>query len=535
MTYLSARSRLSACFVSVVAVLAFAALALAGTASAATKAPTSDLTNQCSGANIKGQGSTFQAPAQEPVWNVDFNASTDTNLLGCAGNTGQGDLKKPTVTYESTGTHSGSGACLKGFGAGATPKYEEYPYCGTDEAPNATSIAQMEANKASSDTETRTIESIPVLQGAVAVLVHLPEGCVAQDEAKVATKLVKEGRIAFDDVTVAKIFEGVIRNWKEVEEAQTDDHVKITCTGGAAEEETPINVVVRTDKSGTTHIFKSFLAQVEPEPHTFEAEEFNEISEEGVKVKNPCGTILPAGPKSWQNVQEGCENQRWPLAAKVVRPFLKGNPGVIGAVNSTASSITYADLAVARKEGFFSKKCVAPAKAPNCGGENKKGSEVKLGEQNHRFWAPIQNSSVAGVEYADPASNQDIEKAANSNCAKTTYIGKIGEVIPPVSTREIWSTVKAQLVQVKYPICGLTYDLALREYKPYILPHGGTVAEEELGKEVAQTTRDYLLWELNSKPQGGGNLIKNHDYEKLSGTVLKEAETGVKEIGWEKP
>jgi ABC-type phosphate transport system substrate-binding protein len=527
MTYLSARRMLSACVASVAVVVALAA---AGTASAA-----SDLTKQCSGANIKAEGSTFQAPAQESVWNIEFNASTDTNVLGCAGNTGQGDLKKPTVTYESTGTHAGSGACLKGFGDGATPKYEEFPFCGTDEAPNSAAVALMEANKAASDTETKTIESIPVLQGAEAVIIHLPAHCVAKDEADVAGKVVKDGRLALDDTTVAKIFEGEISNWKEVETAQADAHDVITCTGGAAEEETPINVVVRTDKSGTTHIFKSFLAQAEPAPHEFEAEEFNEIEEEGVKKLNPCNAIIPAGKVTWEKVQEGCENQRWPLKAKVVRPFLKGNPGVVGEVNAKPSSIGYADLATARKEGFFSKKCVPPAKAPECGGENKKGSATAQGEQNHRFWATIQNSEVAGKEYADPASNQDVEKAANSNCANTKYVGKIGEVIPPKSTRELWSTVKAQLVQAKYTICGLTYDLALREYKPYILPHGGTVAEEEKGKEVAQTTRDYLLWELNTKAEGGGTLIKNHDYEKVSGTVLKEAETGVKEIGWEIP
>ena len=142
---------------------------------------------------------------------------------------------------------------------------------------------------------------------------------------------------------------------------------------------------------------------------------------------------------------------------------------------------------------------------------------------------------MAGVEYTDPSSDADVEKAANSNCANTKYIGKIGEVIPPTSTRELWSTVKAQLVQIKYAICGLTYDLALLTYKPYILPHGGTLAEEEEGKAVAQTARDYLLWEISTKTQGGGYDIKNHDYEKVSGTILKEAEKGVKEIGWAVP
>ncbi len=260
---------------------------------------------------------------------------------------------------------------------------------------------------------------------------------------------------------------------------------------------------------------------------------FNEIEEEGVKVKNPCKAVLPPQKKTWENVQEGCENQRWPLKAKVVRPFKKGNPGVIGEVNAKASSITYADLAAARKEQFFSKKCVPPTKPPFCGGENKKGSESKLGEQNTRFWAPIQNSATAGGEYADPSSDADVEKLANSNCANTKYIGKIGEVIPPVSTRELWSTVKAQLVQVKYPICGLTYALALREYKAYMQP--GTTAEEEEDLAKAQTVRDYLRWALSTKTEGGGNLIKNHDYEKVSGTVQKEAEAGAKEIGWVTP
>ncbi len=528
MTYHSARRMLSAC-IAAVALVAALAMATAGTASA-----TSDLTNQCSGANIKGQGSTFQAPAQEPVWNVDFNASADTNVLGCAGNAGQGDGKKPTVTYESTGSHSGSGACLKGFGDNAIPKYEEYPYCGTDEAPNSEDEAVMEAHKAARDTETKTIESIPVLQGAVAVLIHLPSGCVAQDEADVGGKVVKEGRLALDDTTVVKIYEGAIRNWKELVEAQSDAHDQLTCTGGATEEETPINVVVRTDRSGTTHIFKSFLAQIEP-AHEVEMEEFNQIEEGGEKRNNPCGVRFAPEFRTWADVQGGCENQRWPRAAHVIRPFIVGNPGVIGEVNAKPSSIGYADLAVARKEGFFSKKCVSPFKAPECGGENSKGSSTKLGEQNHKFWAVIQNSEVAGAEYTDPANNDDIEKVDASDCADTLYIGKIGEVIPPVSTREPWSTVKAQLVQKNYPICGLTYDLALREYEPYILPTGGTLAEEEKGKEVAQTTRDYLLWELSTTTQGGEYDIKDHDYEKVSGTILKEAEAGVKEIGWEKP
>ena len=516
MTYLSARRMLSACVVSAAAV---AALAAPGTASA-----TSDLTHQCAGSNIKGLGSTFQAPAQQTVWNVDFNAATDTNVLGCAGNPGQGDLKTPTATYESTGSHAGSGACLKAFGDGEAPKYSEYGYCGTDEAPNEGAKALMEANKEASDKEAKTIETIPVLQGSVAVLIHLPAGCLAKSEIASGAKKVKLGRLALDNSTVERIFRGTIRTWKEAIENQAGDAKdQLTCKGGTAEEETPINVVVRTDKSGTTHIFKSYLAQVNASEE-FEAEPFNEISEEGTLHK-PCSTALPEELKTWKKIQEGCENQRWPTKAAVVRPFTKGNPGVIKEVATLASSITYADLAAARKEGFFSKK--------GEGGENTKGTETKVGEQHTRFWAEIQDSATPGATYADPASNGDVEKIANSNCAGTVYAGEPGEKIPPKTTRETWFSVKAELVQKKYNICGLTYDLALREYKAYLQPK--TPEEEEASKNEAQTVRDYLLWELNPKAQGGGADMTNHDYEKVTGTVLKEAEVGVKEIGWAVP
>lgn len=537
MSYLSARRMLSACVVSVAAVVAMAA---PGTASA-----TSDLTEQCSGSNIKGLGSTFQAAAQEPVWNPDFNLGTNTNVLGCAGNSGQGDLKKPEVKYESTGANAGSGACLKDFGDGGTPKYgtgagEDYPYCGTDEAPGPSALKEMELHKSTGPNE--SIESVPVLQGAEAVLIHLPEGCKAQDEIVVGTKKVKQGRLALDDSTIEGIYRGTIRDWKDAITNQAGHGSdKLTCTGGTAEEETPINVVVRTDKSGTTHIFKSFLAQVNTSTQ-FQAEEFNTIEEENEVKKNPCGVVLPEELKTWFEIQEGCENQRWPTAAKVVRPEapgkkgFKGNPGVVYQVAHVASSIGYADLAVARKENFFSAKCTTHP--TECGGENKKGTETVVGEQHPRFWAEVQNSEVAGGSYSEPASNGDIEKAAQSNCAGTVYVGKIGETIPPKTTRLPWNTVKAALVQKKYAICGLTYDLALREYKPYLEFKKGsalTPAEETEDKAEAQTTRDYLLWELSSKTDGGGFYIKNHDYEKVTGTVQKEAETGVKEIGWATP
>jgi ABC-type phosphate transport system substrate-binding protein len=569
MTYLSARRMLSACVVSVAAV---AALTAPGTASAAT-----DLTHQCAGSNIKGLGSTFQAPAQEPVWNLDFDKSAspaDTNVLACAGQTGQGSLETREVKYETLGSDAGSGACLKDFGAGEAPKYgvrsgEGFPFCGTDEAPSAKSLGEMEADNENKTSEPESIESLPVLQGAVAVIVHLPTGCKAQNKVK-ETKTgapLELGRLALDDLTVLKIYRGEIKDWGEVLAAQGTGHGEdaMTCKYGVfhetkeEEEEATeegkndtINVVVRTDKSGTTHIFKSFLAQVEEREglSEFKAEAFPlDITEENVAKENACKAALPEETKSFKAVQEGCENQRWPTAAHIIRPIFrpgskvqkigyKGNPGVVYEVNFTPSSIGYADLAVAREENAFSANCQGAKAHPasECGGENKKGTETKVGEQSEKFWAVLQNSKTVGETYTDPSTNGDVEAPAQSFCASTDFIGKVGETIPPASTRVPWNTVKAALVESDYSLCGLTYDLALRVYKPFLehIASGAmTTEEEEKGKAEAQTVRDYLLWEVNASADGGGAYIKNHDYEKLPTAIQKKAETGIKEIGWE--
>jgi ABC-type phosphate transport system substrate-binding protein len=512
MSFLSGRRLVPACVVSVAAAVAMVA---PGAASA------SDLSQQCSGASIKGLGSTFQGPIQK-VWEVDFNLINgvpNKNEFACGGTQGSGG--KPKAEYSQTEANRGSGACLHDFGAETTsaPKYAEYPFCGTDEAPNAKQKEEIEGH--ATGAEQKSLETIPVLQGAVAVLVHLPEGCRAKSEIKVGTTFKKLGRLVLDDVTLEGIYRGKVNTWKQLIESQVADgnpaKDELTCSGGTVEEEKEITRVVRKDHSGTTHIFKEFLLQVNNEPFTAEA-----YPEEVGGKKTGCGTAFGEEPKSWSEVAEGCQNQRWPVAAKVLRPAESGNPGVVNTVASTASSIGYADLAVARENGEFSKKF----KEGKGGGENKKGTETAQGEQNVRFWALVQNSpTVVQTGYADPASNGDLEKAANSNCAGTVYTNEVGKKFPPANTREAWNAAKAELVQKKYAICGLTYDLALRQYEPYT----GETAE---GKAQATSVENYLLWAVNAKAEGGGAVSKNHDYEKLTSGLIKEAEIGIKEIGY---
>jgi len=461
------------------------------------------LGRQCEGTNITGQGASLQAIAQDSIWGPAFN--TSLNETACSGSQGTGG--KPVATYTSTGSDAG----LEAFGAeGGTPNYGQTAFVGTDEAPNAKQKEEIESH-AKLGSEERSLETIPVLQSALAIIVHLPEGCRGQSEVASGTKVIKLGRLVFDDATLEGIYRGTIKTWKEaVEHQKGDGNDKLSCTGGVTEEELEIKRVVRKDHAGTTHILKSFLRQVNNAP--FKAEAYAE--QIGGKSTR-CGTAFPAEEeKSWSEVSEGCQNQRWPAAANVIRPAEGGDPAIITEVADVASSIGYANLAAVREYGGFSKKGV--------GGENVKGTETKVGEQNTKFWAEIQNSYSPGTKYADPSSTGDVDKAANANCAGTIYETFPTEKFPPKSTREPWYEVKAELVQTNYALCGLTYDLALRRYSAY---PGATFGE-------STTARNYLLFTLNTKTEGGGALIKSHDYEKVSSAVLKESESGAHELGF---
>jgi ABC-type phosphate transport system substrate-binding protein len=471
-------------------------------ATASAKGPVTDRGEQCSGSNIVGRGSTFQEPAQL-VWQPTFNTSTKPS--GCSGS--QGSKGKPKAEYRNTESKDrGSGSCLKAFGAEKETANYEYDFCGTDEAPNATQKKEIEEEKQGGEGE--SLETIPVLQGSVAIIIHLPKGCKASATGvEVGGKKVNLGRLVLNDSTLEGIYKGSINTWSEVLTAQPAD--SMTCTN-ESEKNDEIKRVVRTDHSGTTHIFKAFLSLVNTAP--IKMEPYKESYGEGsAKSSTGCGKEFPSEERTWAEVSEACPNQRWPEAAKVIRNEEEtGNPGVINKVNATESSIGYADLAVAREKKFFSTK-----------GE---GGEIKKGEQNVRFWAPIQNSK--GASYADPSSKGDTEKLASSNCKNTHYIENGEKEFPPASTRALWNQAKAALVEEHYPICGLTYDLAYREYYPYLK---GSPFEAK-GKEIATTVENYLFFEVSSS--GGGKEIKNHDYEKLPKEVIKKAEAGIEEIGY---
>jgi ABC-type phosphate transport system substrate-binding protein len=450
----TARRLVPACIVSAATV---AALVAPGAASAALGA-------QCSGANITAQGSSLQKDAQLNVWNPDF--STSKSKAACSGT--QGSKGKPSVKYTSTG----SGAGLEAWGVNkAAPNYETNAFVGTDEPPNSAQIAEIEAHETTLTKE--SLETIPVVQESVAVVVNLPANCTA-------TSKKNKGRLELNNVTLEGIFRGTITKWSQI----TEDGD--TLSGAGCVPTSTITPVVRFDQSGTTHIFKKYLGQINGSTFVTEAP----------KEEN----------KTWTQVSEGAENTTWPKAAKVVKPAAKGGGEELAKVAATPSSIGYANIAEARANGSYTP-------TPGTGGPN-----------TARFWAPVQSNGLGLTKqkYNDPSSNKDVAGLGEANCKGTEYTN--GEVaFPPTSVLLPWNEVTTSTTEKKYTLCGLTYDLAFRSYSSY--------PSTSLGE--ATTVHDYLKFVVDSKGNGGQKLIKGHDYLELpKGAVLNEAQAGATNIAF---
>jgi len=452
MKSLSTRRIASACVVSAAAV---AALALPGAASAA-------VGQQCSGVSITAQGSSLQADAQQELWGPGFHTSGAT--LACNGK--QGSKGTPTITYTSTG----SGAGLRSWGAESKEASEisfgpGNAFVGTDEPPNEKQLGEIETNGGSAP---ETIESIPVAQESVVILVHLPTGCTA-------TSTAASGRLAFTNADVQGIFAGSVKTWGAI----TGGGDKITGTGCATD---PITPVVRFDQSGTTHIVKRYLSLI-----------------------NSAAFTTEKGTETWSELSEGSLNTVWPTAAGVTKPGVKGGGELMNKVAELPGSIGYVNLAEARKSVFV----------PPTGGANEP-----------TFWGVLENGHKGSgkkekVTYQDPSNNKDIAAPAAANCAKTVYTNG-SEPFPPTSVLETWNTVTTSvtLKEKTYSLCGLTYDLASTHYELY----PGT------SKAEATTVNNYLKY-VTTQGQGQA-LLPGNDYLGLPKDVIKKAEAGAAKVSF---
>jgi ABC-type phosphate transport system substrate-binding protein len=448
----SVRRLASSCVISAAAV---AALALPSAALAGGPP-------QCSGESpIKGQGSTAQNLAQTELWTKKFNISA--NESACNGT--QGTLAKPLVEY--TGTGSGPGMEAWGL-KGHAVEYKTFAYVGTDQPPSLSDTAEIDKNGAPG-----TLLTIPVLQFAVAIPIHLPANCTATSKAA-------PGRLVLDNTTLEEIFRGVITKWSEI----TEDNDKVSGTG--CNPAATIERFVRLEGSGTTATFKKYLYLINK------------------------GAV--DGGQTWEQLAEAVENTEWPSEGTVGRG--KGGKKLAEEVAATESSIGYANLADVRKTKSFS------------GTGNGAGSG--------KFWAEVESNGVKPKgKYADPATNGDAEALGKSNCVGEKYTNG-SKAFPPKNALESWSEVTTSTKQKKYSICGFTYDLSFTHFGDY---PGTTPAEAQAAKDylqfevndAAEGGQQEIEGEASFDPTGTDYLALPTGSKKTN--VLKIAEEGAALIG----
>jgi ABC-type phosphate transport system substrate-binding protein len=374
---------------------AFAALAGPSAASASPFLPAS--IGACQGENITGQGSTLQEKAQA-VWTGDFN------IDACP-------LSPPTITEPVVKyAPSGSGPGLESWGVEGGHTHGNFAptneFFGTDNAPTVTQREEIE-EEATGGVGAGPVETVPVEQAAVAVIVNLPEGCSVKGKLG-KTKLA---RYYFSNAQLQAIFEGK-ETWDDLTGVAGE---KLKCKGKADKGNGAnlIKRVVRLEGSGTTAITMKYLYLI-----------------------NNSATV--DNGKSWDEEAQLAGNTTWPNEATNAVIRGKGSGGVVAAVAANPGSVGYVNLANARVEF----------------GEHASAT---------KFWVELENGSGT---FAEPSTDGDTASPALSNCAETNYTNGTKH-FPPTSVYKAWNEVTTATTEPNYTLCGLTYDVVAQKYEPY--------------------------------------------------------------------
>lgn len=210
-----------------------------------TAAPTGDNTGNSNTSSaeaisgeFKGAGASSQQAAVE-AWVAGFQGTNPDAKIG----------------YDP----SGSGAGVSTFLTGATA------WAGSDAALSADQIEQSKTVCASG-----TAFDIPVYISPIAVVFNLKG---VSDEGK---------HVNMDAETIAKIFDGKITTWNDPAIQDQNPDLELPAT--------PITVVHRSDKSGTTQNFVSYFIDTVPDAWPYELSE-NWPNEVGQGAKGTSGVI----------------------------------------------------------------------------------------------------------------------------------------------------------------------------------------------------------------------------------------------------
>jgi ABC-type phosphate transport system substrate-binding protein len=332
-----------------------------------------------------------------------LQGSAQTELWASASGGYNAACGKEQVKY--TVSSSGTGLSSWGFNAGAFEN--KWSYVGTDDGPTSTQI-----NNAKTASGTNVLV-IPVAQTAIGIVVNPPTNCSIEE---------------ITNKQLESVMRGNLKIWNKIQTAS-----------GAGCVNAPITRVVRAEGSGTTFQVKNYLSLI-----------------------NAAALACTEGGKTWKQLEEngtgGKPNIVWPengiagCAANAVSPIVTaaGGGGVVKKVNVTEGGIGYAALPDIEK--------------------NKGNGENKAGDTN---WIKVQNNGVSN-KLANAQTASPLEELGNSaQCTSTQYpvptVARVGSANPANAD---WSQVFGANPNIAgatgnteaYPLCTLTYDVALTNY-----------------------------------------------------------------------
>jgi ABC-type phosphate transport system substrate-binding protein len=416
----------------------------------------------CAGANIEGNGASVESNAHKEVWEPTFNAK-------CAGPPATEQVKYVSTSsskgLESWGVLNNSN--FKGFGP-------TNAFVAVDDPPNSSQESEILAKQ--EPVSGAKVLSIPVLQFAVTLPIHLPEGCTATS-GKGKAEL---HRLVLDDTQLQAIFAHTITTWAQLVE-KANDYNEDKLVGATCDASAPIIRVVRKEGAGATAVLEKSLF---------------EINKNAVDAS-----------QTWEQLAENPENIEWPDEAEDLIRAEKGIP-LAEAVAATAGSIGYVNLSEVRQVAAFT---------PAGGG----------GEGSATFWPELENS---GKKFQDPSTDLESNTPASANCEAEDYISLNGKgtqgKFPPASTEDVWNEVTANKKEKKsYALCGFAYVLSLTDFANF-----ASTSEAEV-----TSVQGYLGFVVSAEGQA---LLKGHDFlglptaKSAKGNVLDIAEAGVGKIAF---
>jgi ABC-type phosphate transport system substrate-binding protein len=416
-----------------------ASLMLADVSSAAYKpppgVPPAGLNCVASDGKINGRGASYQAHAETifaEAYRDTFCGNTSNSPEDAAGNTMVAYNYPESEKASATGAGAGIKAAIcrtDAYAGGSSPYTNEQLVNKLDGpvltagtaaaekegcdlkfsppfAPLVTANGKGEFDYPSTGDITAPIMSFPVAATATTVAVNLTGGSPAICTTKVPTSLSLTAK------EVSRIFGGDALTWADEEIDATNPILKTDgCTG-------PITRVVRSDSSGTTEIFKTYLEKAA-----------NELS----GAAFPCDT----GTK-WSQFN-GSNNQKWPEGAgcsTLVKSAKSGAPEEIAAIKANAGGVGYADLPDEAGSGLLvasvQNQVETSFQSPAAG----KGANCNVGVV-----------SLPGDGSTEGAVGLDLKDNWSSNNQAAAPAGNEAENHQSIT----W-------IGAKYPICGITFD-----------------------------------------------------------------------------